>query len=65
LLTGDEDLREGVRAAQDYGVRVALVGIACADGKRYNQSEELVLDADHLLVLGKPQLAPMFTLRSL
>lgn len=64
LLSGDEDLREGVRAAQDYGVRVVLVGIACADGKSNNQSEELVLDADHLIVLGKPQLAPMFALRS-
>ncbi len=42
LVSGDEDLREGVRAAQDYGVRVVLVGIACADDKRYNQSEELV-----------------------
>jgi hypothetical protein len=26
--------------------------------------EELVLDADHLVVLGKPQLVPMFALRS-
>ncbi len=41
-----------------------LVGIACAGGKRNNQSEELVLDADHLVVLGKPQLSPMFALRS-
>lgn len=56
LLSGDEDLREGVRAAQDYGVRVVLVGIACADGNGHNQSEELVLDADHLAVLSKPQL---------
>ncbi|MGH3837482.1 MAG: NYN domain-containing protein [Pseudonocardiaceae bacterium] len=64
LLSGDEDLREGVRAAQDYGVRVVLVGIACADGNGHNQSEELVLDADHLAVLSKPQLEPMFTSRS-
>lgn len=64
LLSGDEDLREGVRAAQDFGVRVVLVGIACADGKGNNQSEELVLDADHLVILNKSQLEPMFARRS-
>jgi uncharacterized LabA/DUF88 family protein len=64
LLSGDEDLREGVRAAQDYGVRVVLVGIDPTDGKGFNQSEELVLDADQLVALGKSQLTPMFALRS-
>ncbi|MGH3720050.1 MAG: NYN domain-containing protein [Pseudonocardiaceae bacterium] len=63
LLSGDEDLREGVRAAQDYGVRVVLVGIAC-QGNGHNQSEELVLDADHLAVLSKAQPEPMFKPRS-
>ncbi|MGH3897372.1 MAG: NYN domain-containing protein, partial [Pseudonocardiaceae bacterium] len=62
LLSGDGDLCEGVWAAQDHGVRVVLVGIACVRG--HNQSEELVLDADHLVVLSKPQLEPMFTSRS-
>lgn len=63
LLSGDEDLREGVRAAQEYGVRVVLVGIDRADGRGRNQSEELVLDADQLVTLGKPELAPMSALR--
>ncbi len=34
------------------------------DGKGFNQSEELVLDADQLVALGKSQLTPMFALRS-
>jgi uncharacterized LabA/DUF88 family protein len=63
LLSGDEDLREGVRTAQEYGVRVVLVGIDHAVGWD-NQSEELVLDADHHIVLVKSQLESMFTLRS-
>lgn len=58
LLSGDEDLREGVRAAQDLGVRVVLVGIDCP-GRR-NQSEELVLEADRLHTLGADRLAPFF-----
>ena len=40
LLSGDEDLREGVRAAQEIGVRVTLVGIRTPSGAR-NQSRGL------------------------
>jgi uncharacterized LabA/DUF88 family protein len=43
LLTGDEDIRVGVQQAQEFGVRVHLVGIAPA---RDNQSGFLVQEAD-------------------
>lgn len=57
LLAGDEDLREGVRAAQDIGVRVTLIGVAARDGTR-NQSKELVNEADETVTLTKKDLAP-------
>ena len=37
LLSGDEDLREGVRAAQEIGVRVTLVGIRTPSGTRISR----------------------------
>ncbi len=43
LLSGDEDVRIGVQQAQEYGVRVHLVGIAHA---RPSQSEFLKQEAD-------------------
>jgi len=43
VLTGDEDIRVGVEQAQEYGVRVHLLGIAPA---RENQSSFLVQEAD-------------------
>jgi NYN domain len=49
VLSGDEDLREGIAYAQDRGVRVAVVGIE-ADGDR-SQSIELVREADESLTL--------------
>ena len=55
LLSGDEDLREGVRAAQDLGVRVTLIGIPTSDGSR-NQSRELVNEADKSVMLNKDDL---------
>lgn len=61
LVSGDEDLREGVRAAQDQGVRVTLVGVECPTG--HNQSEELVLESDRSTVLTKEDLGPMFRSR--
>lgn len=63
LVSGDEDLREGVRAAQDMGVRVVLLGIESIGG--HNQSQELVLEADQVSVLRKDSLQPMFTRRKL
>lgn len=43
LMTGDEDIRVGVQQAQEFGVRVHLLGIAPA---RENQSGFLVQEAD-------------------
>lgn len=57
LLSGDEDLREGVKAAQDMGVRVTLVGVSTA-GDGWNQSRELVNEADEVMTLSKQDLAP-------
>ena len=49
LLSGDEDLREGVIAAQDMGVQVILIGIPTS--QRANQSAVLVREADEHVVL--------------
>ncbi len=62
LISGDEDLHEGVRSVQDYGVRVTLVGIEAVSG--HNQSEELVYEADRLWTFGKAELAAAFTRRT-
>ena len=43
LLSGDEDLRVGVQLAQEYGVRVHLLGIKPARG---SQSQLLLQEAD-------------------
>jgi uncharacterized LabA/DUF88 family protein len=51
LLGGDEDLREGIAAAQDIGIRVIVVGVAAAE---QNQSESLLQEADeHRLLDGE------------
>lgn len=62
LVSGDEDLREGVRAAQDMGVRVTLVGIDTA-GKGFNQSRDLINEADEIHILTKADLADILTER--
>jgi hypothetical protein len=61
LLSGDEDLREGVRAAQDMGVRVTLLGIPPVS-QDFNQSKELVHEADEVHVLEQGTLARYLTL---
>lgn len=61
LLSGDEDLREGVRAAQDLGVRVTLIGIPTRGGT-FNQSKELVNEADQSTMLAKSDLDKLATL---
>ena len=43
LLSGDEDIRVGVQQAQEYGVRVHLLGITPARG---SQSQFLLQEAD-------------------
>jgi uncharacterized LabA/DUF88 family protein len=62
LLSGDEDLREGVRSAQDMGVRVTLIGIA-PTGQDFNQSRDLVHEADELVVLGTTEIGTFFRRR--
>ncbi|WP_185845908.1 NYN domain-containing protein [Kibdelosporangium aridum] len=58
LVSGDEDLHEGVRTVQDYGVRVVLVGIESVSG--FNQSRELVYEADRLWTLSANDLSRVF-----
>jgi hypothetical protein len=43
LLSGDEDVRVGVQIAQNYGVRIHLLGIAPSRG---SQSKSLLQEAD-------------------
>jgi uncharacterized LabA/DUF88 family protein len=50
LLSGDEDLREGVVAAQDMGVQVVLLGIPASTT---NQSAALIRESDEHVVLPK------------
>ena len=47
LLTGDEDVRVGVLQAQEFGVRVHLIGIDAPSGQ-HNLSGALVQEADSL-----------------
>jgi hypothetical protein len=58
LLSGDEDLREGVVAAQDMGVQVILIGIPTS--QRSNQSAALVREADEHVVLPRRYWATYF-----
>lgn len=57
LLSGDEDLREGVVAAQDLGVRVVLLGIPCDVN---NQAVTLINECDDHHVLNRDFLVPHF-----
>jgi uncharacterized LabA/DUF88 family protein len=57
LLSGDEDLREGVVAAQDMGVQVVLIGIPA---NRTNQSAALIREADEHVVLQQEHWAEHF-----
>lgn len=61
LVSGDEDLREGVVAAQDMGVRVVLLGLP--SDKRQNQAATLIREADEHLVLEKEFWIDHFRLR--
>ena len=62
LLSGDEDLSEGVRATQDMGVRVTLVGIETSE-RWGNQSRELRNEADEVVVLEREQVRGFITRR--
>lgn len=58
LLTGDEDIRVGVQQAQEFGVRVHLLGIAPA---RENQSGFLVQEADSVRELSRHDVETFLT----
>jgi uncharacterized LabA/DUF88 family protein len=51
LLGGDEDLREGIVAAQEMGVAVNVIGIPTTHAGMGNQAESLIREADRHLVL--------------
>lgn len=60
LLSGDEDVRIGVQVAQNYGVRVHLIGIAPSRG---SQSKQLRQEADTLTEWDGSTVAKFLTLR--
>jgi len=54
LVSGDEDVREGVVEAQEFGVSVVLVGIEPPPTEQ-NQAPTLVREADDLIVLSRSE----------
>jgi uncharacterized LabA/DUF88 family protein len=61
LLSGDEDLRVGVQQAQDFGVRVHLLGIKPSRG---SQSVFLIQEADTTHEWEDADLAPFLSRRA-
>jgi uncharacterized LabA/DUF88 family protein len=61
LLSGDDDLRSAVEEAQDWGVRVQLLGIAPA---RENQAAALVQSADGVRELSENEVRHFMSRRS-
>ena len=59
LLTGDEDLREAVVAAQSLGIQVVLLGAPPIEGSR--QSFALIDECDEHLVLDEEFWEPFFS----
>jgi hypothetical protein len=55
VVSGDEDLREAALHAQSFGVSVVLVGLPPT--RRQRQSELLVREADHHLLIDQTELA--------
>jgi hypothetical protein len=62
LLSGDEDLREAALHAQSFGVSVVLIGVPPT--KRQRQSELLVRESDHHILLDRSVLAAHLELAS-
>lgn len=60
LLSGDEDVRVGVQIAQNYGVRVHLLGIAPSRG---SQSQQLIQEADTTSEWDRDIISTFLTLR--
>ena len=63
VLSGDEDIREGVAEAQDCGVLVVLLGMTPQSGQ-HNQARSLVQEADDRVVLTRDQISQWIMLRA-
>jgi len=63
LLGGDEDLREGMLAAQEMGVAVNVLGIPTTLASMTNQAETLIREADQHIMLPTAFLARFITAR--
>lgn len=59
IVGGDEDLRMGMLRAQALGVRVHLLGIDSLDD--YNQSSDMIDDADRVTKWNRDQLLPLIS----
>ena len=64
LLGGDDDLREGMLAAQEMGVAVNVLGIPTTLAGTANQAESLIREADQHIMLATAFLARFLTARS-
>ncbi|NJQ06706.1 NYN domain-containing protein [Streptomyces lonarensis] len=62
LVTGDGDLLPGLVSAKEHGVAVHLWAVQAADGD-YNQSEDLVAEADERRVLDRAWITRAVRLR--
>ncbi|MDH6704197.1 uncharacterized LabA/DUF88 family protein [Kitasatospora sp. MAA19] len=62
LITGDGDLLPGMMTAKEHGVAVHLWALQAADGD-FNQSEDLVGEADERRVLDREWIEGPFSLR--
>lgn len=60
VLAGDDDLREGVAAAQDQGLQVVLLGIP-PTWERFNQAPTLIREADEHIVFQADFFQPYFS----
>ncbi|MER5888069.1 NYN domain-containing protein [Streptomyces sp. NPDC001941] len=60
LITGDGDLLPGVMTAKEHGVALHLWAVQAADGD-YNQSEDLIAEADERLLLDRAWLTQTIT----
>lgn len=61
LLSGDEDLRVGVQQAQEFGVRIHLLGVRPSRG---SQSLFLLQEADTTIEWGPDDLSPFLSVKS-
>ncbi|MCP9946187.1 NYN domain-containing protein [Streptomyces somaliensis] len=64
LVTGDGDLLPGLMSAKEHGVAVHLWAVQAADGD-YNQSEDLVAEADERRVLDRAWITRAVRVRDL